>query len=153
MTFETAAQGSAERETAMQYETFVQEVRLRTGLKSNWEAIDAARAVLETLFECLPGALAEDVAAHLPCNLRSGLNSLQYTSGEQMTVREFLSRVARREGTADAAAFCHAQAVLQMLGAALGFDLLERVRAEMPTEFDELWGVDPARAHMHQPVG
>lgn len=136
----------------MHYETFLHELRLRTGLKSNWEAIDAASVVLETLFECLPGTLAGEVAHHLPGSLRSGLRSLDYTPGERLTVREFLQRVADRNGIPVSAAFCHVQAVLQMLGASLGLELLERVRAELPGEYDEFWGIDPARAHMHQPV-
>jgi uncharacterized protein (DUF2267 family) len=136
----------------MQYETFVQEVRQRTGLGSNWKATDAAKAVLETIFECLPGALASEVAPHLPGSLRADLRRLEFTPGEMMTVSEFLERIARREGVAEPLAFCHAQAILQMLAGALGYDLVERVRAELPREFDQFWGADPARANMHQPV-
>ena len=138
----------------MQYDTFIHEVRDRTGLTSSLDAIDAARAVLETLFECLPGALCREVAARLPGALRFGLDTPEWTQGERLTLREFLSRISRRENMAieDGTEFCHAQAVLQMLGASLGFSLLERVRAELPTDYDELWGADPARVHMHQAV-
>jgi uncharacterized protein (DUF2267 family) len=96
--------------------------------------------------------------------LRDSFRDGVYTPGERLSLGEFLERVARREGrggstgtedtedTADVSAFCHAQAVLQMLGASLGYTLVERVRAELPLEFDALWGVDPLKAHMHQPV-
>jgi uncharacterized protein (DUF2267 family) len=136
----------------MQYEMFVQELRQRTGLGSNSHAIDAARAVLETIFECLPGAMASEVAAHLPGSLRADLRRLEFTPGEMMTVSEFLKRIARREGVSEPDAFCHAQAVLQMLAGSLGYDLVERVRAELPREFDRFWGMAPALANMHQPV-
>ncbi len=136
----------------MQYETFVHEARERTGLASNCETIDAVRAVVETLLECLPGVLVREVASRLPSALESGQGRAEWTPGERLTVPEFLLRVARREGADDSTAFCHAQAVLQMLGASLGYELLERMRAELPTEFDTFWGADPARTHMHQPV-
>ena len=136
----------------MPYETFVHEVRQRTGLDTNGEAIDAAEAVLQTLFECLPGALSSEVVSHLPCALH-GIEGAAWTLGESLTVPEFLQRVSERESGTEAAAFCHSQAVFQMLGAALGLELLERVRAEIPPAFDEFWGADPARVHMHQMVG
>ena len=136
----------------MHYEMFVQEFRERTGLISNLEAIDAAKAILVTLFECLPGVLTREVELHLPCALRSDSRIAEWTPGERLMPSEFLLRVARRTGTSESVAFCHAQAILQMLGACLGFDLQERVRAALPTEFEEFWGADPARSHMHQPV-
>ncbi|MES2460597.1 MAG: DUF2267 domain-containing protein [Armatimonadota bacterium] len=136
----------------MEFETLVREVQQRTGITTHREAIDAARAVLETLFVSLPGALAQEVAAHLPCSLRFDYRA-EFAPGERLTAAEFLARVDRREGVADGAAFCHAQAVFQMLGGLLGLELLERVRAELPLEYDQFWGRDPVQAHMHQPVG
>ncbi len=136
----------------MTYEMFLQEVRQRTGLTSNLESVDAARAVLQTFFECLPGVLACEVASHLPCALRSDFRYREQNPGERLTVTEFLLHVAEREGVTDATAFCHSQAVFQMLGASLGLELLERVRVELPMEFDEFWGTDPAHVHMHQSV-
>jgi uncharacterized protein (DUF2267 family) len=134
----------------MPYETFIQEFRQRTGLTSNLESIDAARAVVETLGECLPGILAGEVESHLPCALRPRDDRKEWSEGERLSVSEFLLRIARREGADESTAFCHTQAVLQMLGASLGLELTERVRAELPREFDEFWGADPAQAHMHQ---
>lgn len=136
----------------MDYDVFLQEVRQRTGITSDEQAVDAARAVATTLLVCLPGTLAREVKSRLPDALCPASDSWEEEPGEPMTVSEFLMCIAEGEGYLVLTACRYAHAVLQMLVPSLGPDLLQRVRAEMPAEFDELWDASPAQSHMHQPV-
>jgi uncharacterized protein (DUF2267 family) len=143
------------KETFMQSEEFMREVRLHTGLSTNEEARVAVKAVLETLFECLPDLLACEVAARLPDIVRGDewMSGERVTAlGERLSATEFGQRVGWREGIGSAAAFHHAQAVLPLLAAPLGTRLFERVRAELPLEFAAFWEDEVQQAHMHQPV-
>jgi uncharacterized protein (DUF2267 family) len=137
----------------MQFEEFVNEVQQRTGAASHLEAIEAIRAVLATLSECLPGALANELAAQLPLAAGDDLRRQEWQPGERLTVSEFVLRVSQREGIPVAKARDHTHAVLHRLTQEVGPGLFERVHAELPADFESLSDVGaPGQVHMHQPV-
>jgi uncharacterized protein (DUF2267 family) len=141
--------------SSIQSEELTQRVRLRAGICTNEEASAAVKAVLETLFECIPGALARELAGCFCAILAYDrpLSGEQITTaGERLSVSEFAQRVAWREGIGNVAAFRHARAVLPLLGSCLGFNLFERVRAELPLEFYAFWEANLEEVHMHQPL-
>jgi uncharacterized protein (DUF2267 family) len=74
----------------------------------------ALEAVLETLAERIAGGEVDDVASNLPDELRPPLErGCDRTGGkaQRMSLDEFVTRVAEREGVSDERALEHAQAV------------------------------------------
>ena len=139
-----------------QFREFVREVRRRcTGVESNIEAIEAIRATLATLSECLPGATANELVGHLPMPgmLTSDLRQMEWAPGEQLSLPEFVLRVGQREGGIPGpAAREHARTVLDLLRRSVDSKTFDRVLAGLPAGFESLFGADPTRVHMHQPI-
>jgi uncharacterized protein (DUF2267 family) len=135
------------------FEEFATEIRRRCAeLASNVEAVEAIRAVLSTLSECLPGGVANELAAQLPVAAGDGLRREEWKPGEQLTLSEFLLRVSQRAGVPESEGRACAEAVMSLLRRAADPDTFDRLRAELPADYDALWGQDPGQVHMHQPV-
>jgi uncharacterized protein (DUF2267 family) len=122
----------------MDYETFIALVE-KSAQASREEAERAVRATLETLAERLSGGEARDVAAELPPELRPLLEDGRRP--EPFDLREFLRRVAEREGVPEDRAVRHARAVFVALGVTLSPDELHDMASELPKDFGDLLDV------------
>jgi uncharacterized protein (DUF2267 family) len=120
----------------MRYGTFMTIVERQSGLPRP-PAERAVHATLETLAERISGGEAEDIAAFLPRELRRYLTS-KPEPAEPFDLREFVRRVARREGVDEQAALEHAMAVFVALGVAVAPGELRDMAAQLPTEYEPL---------------
>jgi uncharacterized protein (DUF2267 family) len=122
-------------------EEFVTRVADRSGQVPE-TARQATEAVLETLGERIAGGEVEDLAGQLPAELRPALERGNARSGgkaERLSLDEFLSRVAEREGVSPQQAREHARAVFITLGEAISEKELADLVAELPTEYAALF--------------
>jgi uncharacterized protein (DUF2267 family) len=117
------------------YEDFVETVAERAELPGA-DAQRAACATLATLAERLSTGEVEDLAEHLPVELRACLD--EAAAHEAFPVDEFLRRVAQRADLDDATARRAARALFIALGRAVGPEELHDVRSELPKDFDPL---------------
>jgi uncharacterized protein (DUF2267 family) len=122
----------------MDYENFIALVE-KSALASREEAERAVRATLKTLAERLSGGEARDIAAELPPELRPLLEDGR--RAEPFDLREFLRRVAEREGVPQELAARHARAVFVALGVALSADELHDLASELPNDFGDLLAI------------
>jgi uncharacterized protein (DUF2267 family) len=116
---------------------FLKKVADRTGLDEEG-ARRATEAVLETLAERIAGGEVEDLMARLPVELHEPLRRGMAHSGgnaTRMSLDEFLSRIATREGVDEIQARVHARAELETLREAVGDDEFRDVIVELPQEY------------------
>jgi uncharacterized protein (DUF2267 family) len=120
----------------MRYATFVTTVERLTGL-SRPAAERAAEATLRTLSERITGGEADDIAAFLPTELRAWLTSAPEPA-ESFDRREFVRRVAEREGVDPVTAEDHVRAIFQTLGFAVAPGELRDMASQLPRDFEDL---------------
>lgn len=131
----------------MQESQLVSAVRQSTTLPDNDSARTAVRATLAVLGQRVAGGESRDLAAQLPDPLAEVLPGTG--GGERFGVDEFYGRVARLEGDRCTAvqARQHARAVASALRAAITAGELADVRAQLPAEYDDLFGTGPVLHH------
>ncbi|MEU7252444.1 DUF2267 domain-containing protein [Streptomyces sp. NPDC045251] len=131
----------------MQHDEMIGKVQALAQLPDRGSAEQATRAVLETLAERLPSALADHVAAQLPPTLATALRQVtdkpvadgnSATSGERFGLTVFTGRIAGRAATDDDTAVREAAAVLEVLDAALTPELTEKMAGALPADIREL---------------
>lgn len=98
----------------MNYKDYIHSVKERARFRSDEAAVKAVHSVLEVLGQRITVGQAEDVAAALPPELRPYLS--QTPGAGPMDRRDFLARVAEKEGVDVPTAEEHARAVLSVLG-------------------------------------
>ena len=121
----------------MRFEDFLEHVARRSGLQAH-EALPAIEAVLETLAERISGGEVDDLAARLPTALHPPLRRGKAQSSRAarpLPLKEFLGRIAEREGVTLAEAKQHARAVLGMVREAVGHDEFADVEAKLPQDY------------------
>jgi uncharacterized protein (DUF2267 family) len=132
--------GDAAREV-LAYEQFLQRVADRTALFPD-RAMEVAAAVLEVLAERIAGGEADQLAQHLPRELRAALERGKARTGgkaRRMSLDEFVRRVAEREGVDEQQAREHAGAVLRTLRDAVPDDEFSDLLDQLPRAYrDEL---------------
>ncbi|NKE36630.1 DUF2267 domain-containing protein [Natronococcus sp. JC468] len=121
----------------MNYKEFVGQVQHRLEFAQFGQAVRATRAVLTTLGERLPEGEATDLASPLPMEIDRYLTAAQH--GQRFDYQEFLDRVAEREGVDRADANYHAQQLLTVVAEDVPAGNLEKVRNNLPEEFDPLF--------------
>ena len=126
----------------MKYDEFIAQVQRRADLKTKNEAVQAIRAVLETLGERLAGGEPKDLAAQLPTEFASYLQQPLAGAGVPFTLDDFFMRVAEREGLDLAEATFHARVVLGLVAEVVTMGEIENIRAQLPTEFRQLFDVE-----------
>jgi uncharacterized protein (DUF2267 family) len=112
----------------------------------------ATEAVLETLAERIAGGDVDDLIVRLPLHLHPPLKrGKEHTGGKavRLSVDEFVSRVAEREGVSLEDAREHARAVLTTLREVVPDAEFRDVTAQLPREFDEL--LSPQAVHRAGP--
>lgn len=125
----------------MQYQEFVNRVneQIQTGAPGDAEL--AIQATLSTLGERISGGEAENLAAQLPAELQTQLESGNYTEeAEAFSLDEFYLRVAEREGSSSAdVSVEHARAVMEQLTRAVSGGELADVQRQLPEEYEPLF--------------
>jgi uncharacterized protein (DUF2267 family) len=124
----------------VRYEEFVEQVQTRGYMEDRAEAQTATRATLTTLAECLAERESYDLAAQLPQELAEHLFHEGAGAEASPSLEEFVDRLNERDGEGDRQrAVYHARVVIEVLGYALGQDEIERIRSQLPGEFDPLF--------------
>ena len=122
----------------MEHYEFLSQVKQLANLASLEDADRAVFATLETLSERITGGEDGNLAAQLPTEIGNYLRkSMQ--AGEGFNLDEFFRRVSRREGAPVDLAAEHARAVLLVLQQAVAPGLIEKVKDQLPDEFDGLF--------------
>ena len=129
-------------EDRVKYDEFIAQVQRRTDLHTKDEAVQATRAVFETLGERLVGGEPKDLAAQLPTEIANFLQQPLAGSGVPFTLDDFFMRVAEREGSELAEATFHARVVLGLVAEVVTMGEIENIRAQLPAEFRQLFEVE-----------
>ncbi|OWA11836.1 hypothetical protein B9W62_07165 [Streptomyces sp. CS113] len=130
----------------MQHDEMTGKVQALAQLPDRGSAERATRAVLETLAERLPSALANHMAAQLPPTLAASVRQRTdsaadghgSTSGERFDLTVFAGRIAGRAATDEETAIREAAGVLEVLDAALTPELTEKMAGVLPADIREL---------------
>jgi uncharacterized protein (DUF2267 family) len=117
------------------YEHFIATVQFEGGM-SKAEAEQSVAATLATLAERISGGEAKDIAKQLPSELRRFM--VDGSNAQPFDLKEFLRRVAEREGVPLDSAEQHAQAVFSALGRVISHDEIADMASELPKEFAPL---------------
>jgi uncharacterized protein (DUF2267 family) len=128
----------------MTYDEFVEAVAQRAGLSRD-QAATAVAATLATLSERIGAGERQDLASQLPVDLALAVRH-DNRKGERFSLREFLDRVAQREGRPGEDVRLHVWAVLATLRDAVGEGELRDVFAQLPKDFQGLLVRPPAAA-------
>ncbi len=120
----------------MKADQFLKEVKNRGQFSSKDQAMQATRATLAVLGERLFGGEPKNLAAQLPQEFRSFLES---GSSESFDIDEFFERVSSKEGTDVSEASEHAKAVISVLCDAVTKGEIDDIRSQLPKDFDILF--------------
>lgn len=130
----------------MQNNEFIAQVKQLAGIESADEALQATRAVLETLADHLAGNAPAKLAAQLSEEIGALITehkSDPNADGEGFGVEEFLNRTANRAGLEDSETTKrYSIAVLAALRTAISDGEFDKMRGTLPAEYDELFGSD-----------
>jgi uncharacterized protein (DUF2267 family) len=121
----------------MAAEVFLRRLRERAGVDGE-AAQRATGAVLETLAERISGGEVRDLIDQLPPELHEPLrrgDALSNGAARKMSLREFVRRVAEREGVTPGEAQEHVRAVLATLREAVSPKEWLDVTAQLPEEY------------------
>jgi uncharacterized protein (DUF2267 family) len=105
-------------------------------------ARQATAAVFETLAERVAAGEVEDLAEHLPTELKQLLKDAEHhtpPTARRMSLEQFVEQVAQREHSSPARARQDARAVLVTLHEAVGDDEFFDLTSQLPQEYDQLW--------------
>lgn len=121
----------------MKFHNFVGQVQHRAQLASEGDAIRAIQATLQTLAERLDPHEAKDLAAQLPREFASYLDTPNHSV--RMSLDDFLHKVSEREHESLPQAIYHARVVVEVLKEAVSAGEIKDVRSQLPREFSDLF--------------
>ena len=128
----------------MQNHELISEIQRQTGIASTDEALDAARAGLQTLADHLAGNAPAKLAAQLPEEIGAIITEHKSdpdAEGEGFGVEEFLKRTAERAALDDSeTAKKYSVAVLGVLRTAISEGEFDKMRGTLPAEYAALFG-------------
>lgn len=122
----------------MNHDEFVGQVQHRAHLPSRGDAETIIRATFETLGERLQSESAEHVAAQLPPELGRHLKDRSF---EHLSLHDFYERVAKREQKDVEKSIFHARCVLDTMRTAISPGAVQKLRLQLPEEFQPLLGM------------
>jgi uncharacterized protein (DUF2267 family) len=125
----------------MDYQRFIQEVMKRTGAPED-QALSAVSATLETLGERLDPTHRSHLAAQLVHPLKHMVIGKHRT--DRYSLGEFYNRVRARAELSYPQAIQLSRAVASVLGEAVAEGEIRDILAQLPTEYEELFGKEPA---------
>lgn len=122
------------------YDTLVDDIAARADIGNLASAERAAIEVLLTFGERVPATDAAALGVVLPGALGDAVTE-RANPGEDLSVEEFVTRIASREGIGvdEADAVRHVRAVMATVAAHGGHDELRRARESLPEEYDPLF--------------
>jgi uncharacterized protein (DUF2267 family) len=124
----------------MNFDEFTGQVQHRLELPGTGEAVRAIRATLSTLGERIQAGEATDLAASLPMEVDWYLTGAVREHGQRFDWREFVARVAEKEGVEPPEAAYHAQVIVDLVSTVVAPNELRQVRDGLPeAEDDENW--------------
>lgn len=121
----------------MEHDQFIGQVQQRARLASRGDAERAVRATLETLADRLTKEMAEHLAAQLPIEIGHHLKGSK--GFERLSLDDFFRGVSEREGVELPNAVFHTRVVIEVVGEAVTPGVLEKVRNQLPEEFERLF--------------
>lgn len=126
----------------MQYDEFLRQVQERAGLDSLDDARGLTETVLTTLAEPLSREVTNELAAQLPKELKTLLEEHHTDPVRAMarySAEEFVNRVKGRLDVTYQQGAELANAVLVVLRQAVSAGTMERVRADLPEDYERLF--------------
>ena len=137
------------KEESLRYHEFVHQVQEEAGLDAQDEAVQTIRATLSSLGECLYRTERRHLASQLPKEAKVFLYDYvdsQVTREEAacLTLEEFYDRVAARADVTRTHGVERAKAVATVLRGLMPAGEWEHIISEMPKEYGELLGREPA---------
>jgi len=129
----------------MDYETFLDGVQNRGNLESRDEAEQITLAVLRTLGERLNRTEREHLATQLTKKLQQAVMSIKDKQSDVFNLEEFYNRVTARAGVGFPKAVASSQVVISVLQDAIAAGEQRNVIFELPSEYEELFGLKPER--------
>jgi uncharacterized protein (DUF2267 family) len=130
------------------YEGFIEQVRVRTGLGSRAMVETAVRAVTEALGALIDHAHRDEIAAHFPSPIAQMLRGAP--SDADADASAFLRRVAGVEHLPAGFAVEHATAILETIGGALHPSARRQLASRLPEEMRD-W-IEPRRVTPAPPL-
>jgi uncharacterized protein (DUF2267 family) len=127
------------KEKIMEYSQFLNQVQQQGQLNSMDEAEDAARTTFEVLARRLPGSEAAQLVPHLPPELAQYFSEESTSPAEPFSLDEFFQRVNQDQGVDMPTASLHVRAVMDVLRESLTPEQFERLRSQLPGEFNSLF--------------
>jgi len=121
----------------MTFDKFIGEMQHRAQLPSQGDALRSVQAVLQTLGERLDPGEAKDLAAQLPRELGTSLQTFEHSV--RMSLDEFFKRVSGRASVDTPAAVYHTRVVFELLQEAVSAGEIADVRSQLPPEWNELF--------------
>lgn len=123
----------------MKYEEFMGQVQQRARLPDQNRTGAAIRATLQTLAERLTEGAASNLAAQLPSEVGRHLQEGGDGGGERFDLDEFFTRVSKREQSDRPATVQHVRAVFAVLNEAVSAGEMEKVRQQLPEDYDPIF--------------
>lgn len=125
----------------MRYAEFIEKVQSQAELETGDLALEATQATLETLGERLERDEQRKLAAELPDGMKEHVLARQETT--RFLLKDFYKRVAARADIRVPEAINRSQVVVSVLQEAVSAGILDKVRAQLPDEYDELFTAEP----------
>jgi uncharacterized protein (DUF2267 family) len=121
----------------MQHDELIGQVLHRARLSSSTDAERAVRAALQTLGECIPEELADDLAAQLPREIGEYLYR-GVPNGERFDRQEFVARIAARARTRQQHAACLGRTVFEVIDESVQDGVMLKVADSLRDDIAEL---------------
>ena len=123
----------------MKFDEFIKHVQSAGQFESRDAAIQAAKAVLETLRDRIVGDEASQLAAQLPGDLADCLHGREGENGDHFPIEEFYKRICDKEGVDAETAAMHTRAVFTVLQSAVTPGEFADVKSNLSEDYDELF--------------
>jgi uncharacterized protein (DUF2267 family) len=121
----------------MTFDRFLGEVQYRAGMPSTVEAMRTTEAVLQTLGERIEARQAKDIAAQLPRELASHLQTKEHAL--KLPLDDFFRKVANRAQVDVPKAVQDVRVVFEVLQYAVSPLEIANVRQQLPAEWGQLF--------------
>lgn len=122
----------------MQYMQLVKRTEEYLGKSDPGATESAILSTLATLGEVLSGGEASGLAARMPEELRGPLEEAE-GDPRPLSLKDFYSHVAEREGVGETTAQNYASAVMRAIGESLDEAEAEDLRSQLPSQFHDFF--------------
>jgi len=127
----------------VEYHEFITHVQSLSQSDSREEAEIATRATLATIKERIAGSEMQDIAAQLPEELSSYLQTQPQANNQSFSLLEFIERVSRKENIEPTTTAIHVRAVFTVLQNAIKPESFSKFQAHFTHDYEELFAAPP----------